>query len=93
MRWAASSGANLQVKRMGGTGFEPNRVTDCPVSHLQQSPHSSAAECAATNAQNPPVEPFGGAIETELAELIQAWPALSAETRAEVLKLIRGVNS
>lgn len=66
---------------MGVEGPERGDVTSCNHKDLQSSPDASAAECAARAA-------VSGDIDPDLARIIAAWPALSAETRERLGRLI-----
>jgi hypothetical protein len=68
------------------TGIEPDSITDCESIDLEQSSKSGAAESGAV----------GSGLcqsDSQLQEIIDAWPGLPAGVQTVILKLIRGPES
>ena len=66
--------ASLQSGRLGGTGFEPNLVTDESAITYRDNVYDDVLSDAVDDA-----------ISADLAELTALWPSLSDETRQAVL--------
>jgi len=62
-------------------GVEADSVTDSDSIDLQQSSNEGAAESGA-------VGPDSCHIDSRLQEIIDAWPSLSADLKAEIMELI-----
>ncbi len=66
---------------MGGKGLEPVGATTLSVNELGKSEKSRAAESGAFSART--------VIDVDLAVLVAAWPALPAEVRGEISRMVR----
>ena len=70
---------------MGGTGLEPDSVTTSTETTYVDSPEVGGAKCGA----------FGQIfceIDADLQAVVDAWPGLSPESRAEVMAIVEAAR-
>ncbi|MCC6681129.1 MAG: hypothetical protein IT445_09540 [Phycisphaeraceae bacterium] len=83
------------MTEVGDTGLEPNRVKAETGDTCSKSPDGGAAKCAAKSPNSPPLGLSDAPHEEDpdLAELVRCWPALPAKVKADVLALIRSIQT
>ena len=85
LRTSAARGERAVSGSVVPTGFEPGDVTLTQPEDLRQTPNQRAAECAAVGDDSSP-------IDSELAQVIEAWDSLPPDTRTAILAIVEAAR-
>ena len=70
---------------MGQTGLERHPVSDCNCNSLEQSGNAGAAESGASGGKS-------GALDPDLAVVVDVWPTLPDAVKVGILAMVRAAK-
>lgn len=87
-QWIAKTASdnNRSASQLGDMGLDRTPVTICKINNLQIPSNPSGADSGAVGASV-------GAMDSDLALLVAAWPSLPDTTKANILAMVKAATS